>query len=536
MLPALSRRHRVVAVDLLGHDGSEKPASGYSIPDQAEAVGEALERLHISHAEVVGHSLGGPVTLALAERSPQIVDRMVLIDSIPDDSYGSVGLIGELPFKPVLGELLWRIKPDFSIKDGLKVAFAPGYDVPDAFVDDVKRMTYSSYSGSHGAFDSYTGEKALPQRAAAVAKPTLAMFGAEEQIANDPRKALAAYRAADPGIETKLIAGAGHSPNVEKPAETAQPSSRIWQNVPESLGFSATRRGGAAKSRSIYPSRASLKRFWGSQRCWLASSAAACQSRFRRLPATRVAVSRCRPRTGVPYEPMFDSKQTLTNRLADAADLLIDFATLGEYGLEPVGRTAQPCEADRRPPAARQPRDPSAPPRPPRSRPSRPSRPSPRTAPTSTSSAAPAPAASSIQPWWQRTTLEARVARKRESGAFEQQAGSRRRAAWRSSATRAPLRGLNAQLIRRQPGRASARPGPPQKNRRRPTLPGGCPPSTIGAEWLNCSVRNGKRCFPLAMRHRNFARPPRWSLKTAQGLKVSNKNIRQALDPLVPVG
>src|SRR5215213_7760152 len=42
------------------------------------------------------------------------------------------------------------------------------------------------------------------------------------------------------------------------------------------------------------------------------------------------------------------------------------------------------------------------------------------------------------------------------------------------------------------------------KNRRRPTLPGGCPPSTIGAEWLNCSVRNGKRCLPLAMRHRKF--------------------------------
>lgn len=55
---------------------------------------------------------------------------------------------------------------------------------------------------------------------------------------------------------------------------------------------------------------------------------------------------------------MFDSKQTLTHRLADAADLLIDFATLGEYGLEPVGRTAQPCEAGHRPPAARQPRDP----------------------------------------------------------------------------------------------------------------------------------------------------------------------------------
>jgi hypothetical protein len=38
-----------------------------------------------------------------------------------------------------------------------------------------------------------------------------------------------------------------------------------------------------------------------------------------------------------------------------------------------------------------------------------------------------------------------------------------------------------------------------EKSRRRPTLPGPCEPSTIGAEGLNCSVRNGKRCFPLAV-------------------------------------
>jgi hypothetical protein len=41
---------------------------------------------------------------------------------------------------------------------------------------------------------------------------------------------------------------------------------------------------------------------------------------------------------------MFDSKTTFTGRLTDAVDLLIDFATLGEYGLEPVGRTSPSCE------------------------------------------------------------------------------------------------------------------------------------------------------------------------------------------------
>jgi hypothetical protein len=46
---------------------------------------------------------------------------------------------------------------------------------------------------------------------------------------------------------------------------------------------------------------------------------------------------------------MFDSKTTLAERLTNAVDLMIDFATLGEYGLEPVGRTTPSCQSRRRP-------------------------------------------------------------------------------------------------------------------------------------------------------------------------------------------
>jgi hypothetical protein len=45
---------------------------------------------------------------------------------------------------------------------------------------------------------------------------------------------------------------------------------------------------------------------------------------------------------------MFDTRKTFSTRVADAVDLTIDFATLGEYGLEPVDRQASPCEARRR--------------------------------------------------------------------------------------------------------------------------------------------------------------------------------------------
>ena len=46
---------------------------------------------------------------------------------------------------------------------------------------------------------------------------------------------------------------------------------------------------------------------------------------------------------------MFDSRKTSSERVVDAIDLAIDFATLGEYGLEPVGTPSRPCEGRQRP-------------------------------------------------------------------------------------------------------------------------------------------------------------------------------------------
>jgi pimeloyl-ACP methyl ester carboxylesterase len=221
MMPRLERRHRVIAVDLLGHGGSEKPSSGYSVEHQADLVAEALGRLRVRDAEVVGHSLGGTVAVALAERSPQLVDRIVILDTAPTHEEGDLGLVARLAFTPVIGEALWRIKADFAVRDGLQVAFAPGYDVPDAFVDDVDRLTYSAYEDSPSASEEFGEEKPLDQRLSATGKPLLVIMGAEEQIIDDPAARLAEYRSTVAGARTKLLPGVGHSPNVEAPALTA---------------------------------------------------------------------------------------------------------------------------------------------------------------------------------------------------------------------------------------------------------------------------------------------------------------------------
>jgi pimeloyl-ACP methyl ester carboxylesterase len=218
MMPRLERRHRVVAVDLLGHGGSEKPSDDYSVENQADVVAEALGRLGVEDATVVGHSLGGAVSVGLAERSPRLVNRVVIIDTTAGGE-ADLGLLAKLTFTPVLGEALWRIKPDSATRKGLEVAFAPGFDVPDSFVEDLKRMTFTAYDSADST--DYSKTKSLGTRMKATGKPLLVMMGAEEQIIDDPRAMLARYAREAPGAITKLIPDVGHSPNVEKPARTA---------------------------------------------------------------------------------------------------------------------------------------------------------------------------------------------------------------------------------------------------------------------------------------------------------------------------
>jgi pimeloyl-ACP methyl ester carboxylesterase len=220
MMPLLERQHRVVAIDMLGHGGSEKPDSGYGMENQAELVAGVLETLGVRDAAVVGHSMGGIVATALAEISPHAVNRVVIVDQAPEnDGYGAhLPFTAALTFTPLIGEALWRTMPDAAVEDGIGVAFAEGFDVPDEFIEDFRRLTYSSYDGSPQTEDAYTNAIPLDRRLRETGIPVLAIFGADEQI-YDSKEALAAYRAA--GAKTWLIPGAGHSPNVERPALTA---------------------------------------------------------------------------------------------------------------------------------------------------------------------------------------------------------------------------------------------------------------------------------------------------------------------------
>lgn len=230
LAPLLERDHRVIRVDLLGHGGSDKPSGGYSIDEQASAVAEALAKLGVVGATVVGHSLGGSIATAMAERSPRLASKVVIIDQAPDDSFEDESFTQRLSYWPVIGPAearLAQIVPKSLVRDQYEQLFAPGYSIasgfedPDQPVDDLRAMTYTAFKEAHEEENDFSGQTPLDDRLAATALPLLVIFGAEDQV-YDAAEAIARYRASIPGAETHLIPGAGHSPNVEKPEAVAQ--------------------------------------------------------------------------------------------------------------------------------------------------------------------------------------------------------------------------------------------------------------------------------------------------------------------------
>ncbi|HLJ81274.1 MAG TPA: alpha/beta fold hydrolase, partial [Ktedonobacterales bacterium] len=81
LLPALARRHRVYAPDLLGCGASEKPRASYSLWALAAYMRHFLDAVGVEAANIVGHSLGGGLALHLYIQYPERVRRLALIAS-----------------------------------------------------------------------------------------------------------------------------------------------------------------------------------------------------------------------------------------------------------------------------------------------------------------------------------------------------------------------------------------------------------------------------------------------------------------------
>ncbi len=81
VMPRLWEDHELLAPDLLGHGTSAKPRGDYSLGAYASGIRDLMLALDLPRATIVGHSLGGGVAMQFAYQFPELVERLVLVDS-----------------------------------------------------------------------------------------------------------------------------------------------------------------------------------------------------------------------------------------------------------------------------------------------------------------------------------------------------------------------------------------------------------------------------------------------------------------------
>ena len=209
---ALSKKYRVVTLDLPGHGQSGMPADGkFSFDLFARAVEAVRSDTKADKIVLVGHSMGAPVIRQYARLYPQHVAGLVSVD-------GPLTIIG---FGPGPGAQSGRELPRFpqvTGPDGLKARenmirgmFTP--ETPVALQKQILEMMMKAPEATAGGAMAAMADPAL-WKDDIVTAPALAIYAgtARPPNADEVKKIV-------PNYEATQVAGTGHFVMMEKPEE-----------------------------------------------------------------------------------------------------------------------------------------------------------------------------------------------------------------------------------------------------------------------------------------------------------------------------
>lgn len=204
IVPLLQGHIRVIAPDLRGHGLSETDdAESGAMAIYADDVAELLEQLHIKQAYVLGHSLGGYITLAFTENHADKLAGFGLVHStsLPDSEEAKQG----------------RDKAAQTIREEGVAAFVsalvPKLFAPDnkaAMAEELERaLTIGRGTSAAGAVQAALAMKQRPDRTDVLKRselPVLLVAGESDGVV-PPEKT---FLKEDPNVTLTLLANAGH--------------------------------------------------------------------------------------------------------------------------------------------------------------------------------------------------------------------------------------------------------------------------------------------------------------------------------------
>jgi 3-oxoadipate enol-lactonase len=208
--PILSRDYHVIVIDLRGHGNSSTSDVPFTIDDMAKDIKEVLESLQVGQFYLIGHSLGGYVTLSLVEHYPEKMKGYALIHStaFPDSEEAKTGRmiasksIDRDGVKPFIDGLIPKLFSDDSLIN-LKEE-----------VENTRKIGYST--NSKAAQQTLLAMKARPDRNIVLEKkniPVLLVAGDHDKIIPVEKS----FSVEGNHILTKIISESGHMSMLEKP-------------------------------------------------------------------------------------------------------------------------------------------------------------------------------------------------------------------------------------------------------------------------------------------------------------------------------
>lgn len=206
----LSSHYRTYALDFWGFGDSGKKRNTYDIEDFVDLVEQFMEQLGISNAPLVGHSMGGTVSLAVAIKYPQRVNKLVVIGSPINGS--SLDLILKLAgYRPIafaVHNALW------ALKLGLRLAapiITKEKKWPDMILRDLSKTTLESFLMSIASLRKTD----LRPQLAEIKVPTMGIYGRKDVLVDPGQWQPLSIGVSDVRIER--FQEAGHFPMLDQP-------------------------------------------------------------------------------------------------------------------------------------------------------------------------------------------------------------------------------------------------------------------------------------------------------------------------------
>jgi pimeloyl-ACP methyl ester carboxylesterase len=228
---ALALGRPLVAVDLPGHGHSSWRDDGaYSPENLAADVATAIEQLAPAARAVVGMSLGGLTSIALAAARPELVPKLVVVDVTPGTTREKAKAIldfvsGPQSF-PSFDELLARTiehnptRSESSLRRGILHNAHQREDGTWAWNYDRINRPPAGPEGAPSPEDEHRVDNArLWDAVSAVQAPMLLVRGSLSPVVDDDD--VAELRRRQPEAEVVVVDGAGHSVQGDKPLELA---------------------------------------------------------------------------------------------------------------------------------------------------------------------------------------------------------------------------------------------------------------------------------------------------------------------------